>query len=221
MRLNKFLASYTHLSRRKADEAILEDRILLNGTVATIGQVVSEDDVVSLDGKIVKTETSKVTVLLNKPEGYVCSRKGQGSPTIYDLLPEKFQPLNIAGRLDKDSSGLVILTNDGDLLFKLTHPSQNKQKIYLVTLDKPLSSAEFKQLKKGVDIGDDRPSSFEVTKLDQALTYQVRLSEGRNRQIRRSFEAIGYDVIELHRIQIAGFKLGAVKSKSFTLIKPE
>ena len=90
-----------------------------------------------------------------------------------------------------------------------------------MTLDKPLTTSDFKQIKKGVDIGDDRPSSFEVTKLSQALTYQVRLSEGRNRQIRRTFDAIGYDVIELHRIQIAGFKIGAIKSKSYTIIKPE
>lgn len=138
MRINKYLALATGISRRAADAALGEFRVGINGKTAKIGTEVTESDVVTLDGRILSLPISKVTIMLNKPAGYVVSRDGQGSDTIYDLLPVEHDRLKPVGRLDKDSSGLLLLTNDGDLANQLTHPSYQKRKIYEITLDKPL-----------------------------------------------------------------------------------
>jgi len=222
MRLNKFLSSHTDLSRRGADSAIQNGRVTLNGQTAELGVKLTDDDVVALDGQnIVATTQKPVTLLLNKPVGYVCSKDGQGSPTVYDLIPEKHHNLNIAGRLDKDSSGLVVMTSDGDLLNELTHPSNNKEKVYEVTVDRELTESELSKLIKGVDIGDERPSKFKsIKKLQrhhsstsnpQSSTYEVVLTEGRNRQIRRSFESLGASVIKLARNSIDHYNLNSLK----------
>ncbi len=142
--------------------------------------------------------------------GYVCSRDGQGSPSVYQLVPEQYQHYQIAGRLDKDSSGLLIFTPDGNLLNKLTHPSFNKQKVYLVELNKPLDNRDLDQLQNGVDIGDARPSKLIIQPVknhNSNKTYQITLTEGRNRQIRRSFAALGYSVIKLHCTKIGHYRL--------------
>lgn len=219
MRLNKFLADNTNLSRRKADNAIENGRVKVGGVVAALGTTVEEKDTVHLDGELVMPTKSKVTtVLLNKPVGYVCSRNGQGSPTIYELLPKMYDNLNIAGRLDKDSSGLVLLTNDGILLNELTHPSNNKEKIYTVRLDKLIEPSDRSKLLKGVDIGDERPSKFKrLNKISDAF-YEIVLEEGRNRQIRRTFEALGFTVKSLHREQLGQYKLEKLKPKEYIII---
>lgn len=220
MRLNKFLADNTELSRRKADTAIENGRAKVNETVAVLGTVVAAGDKVFLDGKPVESTNTgnKVTILLNKPVGYVCSKNGQGNPTVYEFLPDDYQGLNIAGRLDKDSSGLVVLTNDGKLLNELTHPSNNKEKIYEVTLERELTPDDMSKLIKGVDIGDNRPSKFKNIKKISENTYEVVLEEGRNRQIRRSFEAINYKVSQLHREQLGQYHLGKLKDKEMIII---
>jgi 23S rRNA pseudouridine2605 synthase len=220
MRLNKFLAENTELSRRKADNAIENGRVKINGTVATLGQAVNEVDAVSLDGNLVAVKQTKesVTLLLHKPIGYVCSKNGQGSKTVYDLLPEEYKQLNIAGRLDKDSSGLVLLTNDGTLLNEVTHPSSKKEKIYEVIIDKEIDSAHRKLLLNGTDIGDERPSKFKFLKKISGTTYEVVIEEGRNRQIRRTFEALDYKIIKLHREQIGKYKLEKLKPKEYIII---
>ena len=208
MRLNKFLGKNTILSRRKADTAISNGRVKVNGKVAKLGVDISSGDTVTLDGKIVDIiETELLTILLNKPVGYVCSKDGQGSKTVYDLLPAKYRNLNIAGRLDKDSSGLVVLTNNGNLLNELTHPSKNKQKIYEVTLDKSLRPEELTMLTTGVNIGDNRLSRFKSINEISSKKYEVILEEGRNRQIRRTFEALRYKVTLLQRTEMGNFKL--------------
>lgn len=219
MRLNKFLAENTDLSRRKADSAIESGRVEVNNEIAVLGTMVGAEDSVILDGKvIVGLDKESLTILINKPVGYVCSKDGQGAKTIYDLLPEKYASLNIAGRLDKDSSGLVILTNDGKLLNELTHPSNNKEKVYEVTTDKELSENELDMLVRGVDIGDERPSKFKkITALD-SKKYIVTLEEGRNRQIRRSFEAIGYKANILHRIKHGSYVIETLAPKQFKII---
>lgn len=220
MRLNKYLADNTDLSRRKADSAIENGRIKINGAVAELGTIVQPGDTVLLDGAYVGSHKSdkKVTILLNKPVGYVCSKNGQGSPTIYELIDDEYKDLNIAGRLDKDSSGLVVLTSDGKLLQELTHPSNNKEKIYRVTLDRELTPDERTKLIKGVDIGDDRPSRFKNIKKIDGLAYEVVLEEGRNRQIRRSFEAINYQVTQLHREQLGRYRLGKLQEKEILIL---
>ena len=208
MRLNKFLGKNTILSRRKADTAISNGRVKVNGKVAKLGVDISSGDTVTLDGKIVDIiETELLTILLNKPVGYVCSKDGQGSKTVYDLLPAKYRNLNIAGRLDKDSSGLVVLTNNGNLLNELTHPSKNKQKIYEVTLDKSLRPEELTMLTTGVNIGDNRLSRFKSINEISSKKYEVILEEGRNSQIRKTFEALRYKVTLLQRTEMGNFKL--------------
>ena len=219
MRINKYIAENTELSRRKADEAIKNGRVKINNKTANLGDSVSINDELTIDGNIVKLKDKKVvTILLNKPVGYVCSKDGQGSPTVYDLIPQQYKDLNIAGRLDKDSSGLVVMTNDGILLNELTHPSNNKEKIYEVEIDSELSASEQSQLKNGVDIGDDRPSSFKEVENIGPKTYKVVLEEGRNRQIRRSYEALGFKVTGLKRIKIGKYEIGKLKEKEITII---
>lgn len=218
MRLNKFLAQNTSLSRRKADQAIADGRVSINGTLASLGDEAQLDSVVELDNNQVQAAVPAKTVLaVNKPVGYVCSRNGQGSPSLYDLLPAKYQRLEIAGRLDKDSSGLVIMTNDGDLLHELTHPSNHKKKVYLIITDRRLTNYDLQQLRSGVDIGDERPSVMKVKETGDK-TYEIILSEGRNRQIRRSIKAINRSVIKLRRTKLANFTLGQLRESSYEVV---
>jgi pseudouridine synthase len=219
MRINKFLAMHTQLSRRGADTAVQNGRVTINGATAQAGDNVTDKSAVTLDGNLIRMQAPEcVVILLNKPIGYVCSRHGQGAPTVYDLLPKEYSGLQIAGRLDKDSSGLVLLTNDGDLLHSLTHPSNTKQKIYHVTVNGTLGPEELNDLLQGVDIGDPRPSRFKSIKPIANTTYEIALEEGRNRQIRRSFEAIGYQVLSLSRQSMGVYTLANLKEKEYTLL---
>lgn len=209
MRINRFLAQATSLSRRAADIAIANGRVRINGQPASLGSQVTISDTVTLDGAKLTVRQNLQTLLLNKPVGYVCSRAGQGSKTIYELLPPELHHLKPVGRLDKDSSGLLILTDDGDLAHQLTHPSFEKPKVYHVTLDSDLSTSDHQRItKQGVKL-DDGLSKFELEHLSVAgFMWHVTIREGRNRQIRRTFEKLGYKVVELHRIQFGTYKLG-------------
>jgi pseudouridine synthase len=226
MRINKFLALATGLSRRAADDAIDRKRVSVNGRLAAPGGQVEAGAVVTLDGKVLSLREEATTIMLNKPGGYVVSRRGQGSQTIYDLLPLEFHQLKPVGRLDKNSSGLLLLTNNGQLAQELTHPSFKKEKVYEVELNKPLDTTDKARVEKGVML-DDGLSKFrlrrvEKTSLPHSLfsvryspTYEVRISEGRNRQIRRTFAALGYKVTHLHRTQFGDFKLRDLAPGSF------
>src|SRR5665213_2596758 len=141
MRVNQFVAQATGLSRRAADRAIQEARLAINQHTAGLGDSVTSNDAVTLDNRPIMAAASLV-IMLNKPAGYVCSRAGQGSRTIYDLLPSEYHQLKPVGRLDKDSSGLLLLTNDGQLANQLAHPRYAKTKTYEVTLDKPLTKID-------------------------------------------------------------------------------
>src|SRR5436190_1625361 len=134
MRINQFIARATGMSRRAADKVIQQGRVTVNNTPVSSGQNVAETDQVHLDGKPLKIKAT-TTIVLNKPVGYVCSRDGQGSPTVYDLLPQTLHHLKPVGRLDKDSSGLLLMTNDGNLANELTHPRNQKQKVYQITIN--------------------------------------------------------------------------------------
>lgn len=219
MRLNRYIATYSNLSRRKADALIETGKVNVNRRAAHNGMDVSDDDIVVIDGRrLLPIKRESITVLLNKPEGYVCSRDGQGSPTVYDLLQNRMKHLNIAGRLDKDSSGLVVLTDDGQLLQELTHPSYNKEKRYEVALDEPLKKVDLDRIHTGVDIGDTRVSRFKVVpckRVDHPNCYLISISEGRNRQIRRTFEALRYKVLRLHRTSLGPYELGPLAEGSF------
>ncbi|HMT19140.1 MAG TPA: pseudouridine synthase [Candidatus Saccharibacteria bacterium] len=219
MRLNRYIASHSTLSRRKADELIAAGKVKVNRTTAHLGTEVQEGDTVIVDGqRLEPTKKASIVVLLHKPAGYVCSKDGQGAPTVYDLISPNLHYLNIAGRLDKDSSGLVIFTNDGTLLQALTHPSNDKEKIYHVVLAKQLEDGAIASFASGVNIGDERTSKMSVVPLNNKNTYEVSIHEGRNRQIRRSFEALGYKVEQLHRIKLGQYEIGRLAPKQYQIV---
>lgn len=210
MRLNKYIALSTGLSRRGADEAIAENRVQINGETTRQGRDITDADTVTLDGNVVSPPVNTTTIMLNKPRGYVVSRDGQGSQTVYDLLPPDLHELKPVGRLDKDSSGLLLLTNDGQLAQELTHPSHQKTKRYEITLDKPLAPLHRQMISDyGVTL-DDGPSKLQLGRLRDGddQSWEVVMSEGRNRQIRRTFAALGYDVTHLHRTGFGTYLLG-------------
>lgn len=206
MRLNKYLAQATQLSRRAADQAISQHRVQVDGQLATLGQDVPANAIVSLDNQPLQLHQHQ-TIMLHKPVGYICSRRGQGSHTIYDLLPKNLHHLNPIGRLDKDSSGLLLLTNNGDLANQLAHPRYVKTKVYLMQLDRPLTATDRTTIQQGVKLADG------ISRLDITNTtnpYRVSLHEGRNRQIRRTLATLGYKVTKLHRISFGPYQLGTL-----------
>jgi 23S rRNA pseudouridine2605 synthase len=215
MRLNKYLSLALNLSRRSADDLIAAKKVRINGEVAQLGNRVESEDKIELLGKPVKLEEAKkIYLLLNKPEGYLSSKVSQGgAPTVYELLPKEYKKanLNIAGRLDKDSCGLILLTNDGPYLNELTHPSSGKTKTYIVKLNKVLEPEDLKKLESGIQIGDSRPSKFKQVKITEGASLSVELEEGRNRQIRRTFYELGYRVIFLQRTKLGPYSLEDLK----------
>jgi 23S rRNA pseudouridine2605 synthase len=213
MRVNKFLAQATGLSRRAADTAIADGLVTVNGRQPAAGDDISPTDRVQYGGKVL-TLASTRTIMLHKPAGYVVSRHGQGSQTIYDLLPTQYHDLKPVGRLDKYSSGLLLLTNDGALAQELTHPSHQKIKTYEVKLSKDLAPLHRQMIQDyGVQL-EDGPSSFELQRLTEGddSQWQVVMREGRNRQIRRTFLALGYGVSRLHRTQFGEYRLDDLAS---------
>ena len=157
MRVNQFIAAGSSLSRRAADQAIAAGRVLVNGQTPSAGQQITSQDVVTLDGAPITPDVKPITIMLNKPRGYVVSRDGQGAQTVYDLLPLELQRLQPVGRLDKDSSGLLLMTTDGQLAQELTHPRYVKQKVYEVTLDAPLQPLHRQIIaEQGIELTDGR-----------------------------------------------------------------
>lgn len=217
MRINKFIAHATGLSRREADERVARGRVTINGQTASMGSQVTDTDAVQVDGKSIHSATTYAYIVLNKPTGYLSSRRSQGgAPTIFELLPEKYRPLKPVGRLDKDSSGLIILTDDGDFAFRMTHPSFHKVKVYEVALDKPLEPLHQQMISDfGIQL-EDGTSKFHVEKLNDE-EYTVTMHEGRNRQIRRTFAALGYTVTKLHRTQFGNYSLENIDVGSFAI----
>lgn len=221
IRLNKFLAEQLGLSRRQADDAIAAGRVRIGKKPAVLGSRISADEEVFFDNKLVTREVHYVYLGLNKPVGYVCSRRRQGdTPTIYELLPARYQNLKTVGRLDQDSSGLILLTNDGDFAFQMTHPKFNKTKLYEVTLDTALAPLHQQMIADyGVEIGDG-VSKVGLAKMDEDRKHWlVTLHEGRNRQIRRTFAALGYTVKRLHRIQFGPYQLANLPSGKFVEVE--
>lgn len=205
MRINKFVARATGMSRRAADQAIAEGRVMMNGRAVSPGADPGQADVVTLDGEPLALPAGTTTIMLDKPVGYVSSRKGQGSPTVYDLLPAELRHLKPVGRLDKDSSGLLLLTSDGDLANQLTHPRYLKEKTYEIKLDRPLASEDKAKVEQGVKL-EDGPSRLQIKNLN-GESFTVTMTEGRNRQIRRTFGELGYTVTGLRRTQFGPYHL--------------
>jgi 23S rRNA pseudouridine2605 synthase len=217
-RLNKHLALYLGISRREADNLIASGKVLINGQIAKLGARFNDDDKITVDGKDVAGDVSFQYIAINKPVGYVCSRAHQGdSPTIYDLLPESLRHLKTVGRLDRDSSGLILLTNDGDFTFQMTHPSFNKTKVYQASLDRDLEPLHQQMISDyGVDLDDGKSKLILERASDKnRRDWIVTMHEGRNRQIRRTFSALGYTVTKLHRTNFGNYALGDIKPREF------
>src|SRR5690554_3427399 len=216
-RLNKYLALQLGISRREADEFIEKGKVTINGEVATLGDRFNEGDTVLVNGEQVHQQQKLQYIMLHKPVGYVSSRKRQGdNPTIYELLPKELHHLKPVGRLDKDSSGLLILTNDGDFAHRMTHPSFHKTKTYEITLDTPLEPLHQQMIQNpGVQL-EDGTSQLHLEKLgEDRTTWRVSMHEGRNRQIRRTFASLGYGVTGLHRTHLGSFSLLATVSGQY------
>ena len=223
MRLNKFIAHATGISRREADELIRTGNVVVNGKAADLGcDVNPDDDTVTVNNQLVKLPTEHTTIMLNKPVGYVCSRNAQarGVKTIYELLPDQYKALKTVGRLDKDSTGLILLTDDGDLAHQLTHPSFAKTKEYIVELDHALAPLHQQMISDfGINL-DDGPSQLLLERLnDERTKFNITMHEGRNRQIRRTFAALGYQVKSLHRTTFGPYTLGDLASGKWSALQ--
>ncbi len=225
VRLNKFLAERLGVSRREADDLIAAGKVFVDDKPAILGARLDKNSKVCYNKKIIPFETDYLYLAFNKPVGYVCSRRAQGdAPTLYELLPKDYQKLKTVGRLDKDSSGLILLTNDGDFAYQMTHPKFHKEKVYEVTLDRPLEPLHQQMISDYGIMLDDGPSKFTVVALvagpAERTHFTVILTEGRNRQIRRTFAALGYRVTALHRTQFGKYQLSGLKPGKYVTIKP-
>jgi 23S rRNA pseudouridine2605 synthase len=216
-RLQKVIATAGITSRRHAEKLITEGRVSVNNVVVNkLGEKADgEKDIIRIDGKIISVERNKLYIALNKPAGFVTTlHDPQNRPTVVDLLsdvPERVYPV---GRLDYDSRGLLLLTNDGDFAQKIQHPRFQKPKVYKVKIQGRLSKEQLKQLGKGIKADDDvfKPENLRVEKFnDKSCWLRLTLREGKNRIIRRGFEAIGYRVAHLVREAIGDLMLDGLK----------
>ncbi|HUD11850.1 MAG TPA: pseudouridine synthase [Candidatus Saccharimonadia bacterium] len=214
MRINQFVAQATGLSRRSADAAIADGRVTVWDRPAVLGTEVTPSADIRLDGNPLRIPNAFRYIMLNKPPGYISSRAQQGkNPTLYALLPAEYQSLRITGRLDRDSSGLVILTDDGDFIQRHTHPSYGKQKVYEVTLNRTLTTDDHSRLEAGIVLDDGISRVNIMSRLGRTVT--LGLGEGRNRQIRRTFDALGLEVERLHRTAMGPYQLGQLQPGSW------
>lgn len=213
MRLQKFLAHAGIASRRTAEDIIKQGRVTLNGTTVTdMGIKVSDTDVVQVDGKLIENEEEKIYIMLNKPIGYVSTANDQfGRPTVLDLVKDTNKRLYPVGRLDYDTSGLILLTNDGDFTYQLTHPKHQIDKVYEAVISGIPSADEQELFEAGLEIEDYTTSQAKIVikelKGSNALVH-ITIHEGRNRQVRKMCDAINHKVISLRRISIGSLKLG-------------
>lgn len=220
MRINKYLAQSTGISRRMADKAVAAGRVTINDVPAQAGSAATETDAVKLDGRTLTPVVETVTVMFHKPVGCVVSREGQGSLTIYDLLPVEYRLLKPIGRLDKNSSGLLLLTNDGQLANELTHPRYAKTKIYEVTLGKPLEPLHRQMINDhGINL-EDGNSQLSLERLIEGddTRWRITMQEGRNRQIRRTFASLNYHVATLHRTNFGSYTLGDLQPRQTLIV---
>ena len=211
MRINKFVASSGICSRRKADELILKGKIKINGKVINeLGIDVKESDRVEYNNRVLSINEEKIYLMLNKPIGYITTVKEQfDRKCVMDLIHESIRVFRI-GRLDKDTEGMLLLTNDGDFTNKLTHPSHEIQKKYVVYTDTIIKNEMLEKLKNGVDIGGNITKKAEVKLLDKN-NIEITISEGKNRQIRKMCENTNIHLISLKRVSIGSLTLDGLK----------
>lgn len=218
-RLNKHLALQLGISRREADNYIDQKRVAINGHLATLGARFIDGDKITVDNKEITNSTAFQCIAFNKPVGYVCSRRQQDeNPTIYDLIPESYHHLKTVGRLDRESSGLILLSNDGDFTFRMTHPSFYKVKIYNVRLESSLAPLHQQMISDyGVTL-EDGVSKLQLERMNDEndrRNWIVTMHEGRNRQIRRTFGALGYTVTKIHRTNFGNYTIDGIAPGKF------
>ena len=220
MRINKYLARSTGISRRMADRTVAANRVTINNQPATAGSDVTDADIVMLDDRTITPTVKTVTIMFHKPVGCVVSREGQGSLTVYDLLPDEYRLLKPIGRLDKNTSGLLLFTNDGTLANELTHPRYAKTKIYEVTLGKALAPLHRQMINDhGINL-EDGVSQLTLERMTDGddTHWRITMQEGRNRQIRRTFAALSYHVAALHRTNFGNYILGELQPRQIQIV---
>lgn len=208
-RINKFLTDAGYCSRREADRYVEQGRVMVNGRRAVIGQTVSDEDRVEVDGKLVGQKKKKrIYIMLNKPVGVTCTTDPKDRTNIADYIghTERIFPV---GRLDKDSEGLIILTNDGDIVNKILRAGNNNPKEYIVTVDKPITDSFLRQMASGVHILGVKTKPCKIERKSD-MVFVLQLTQGLNRQIRRMCEALGYCVIKLKRVRVMNLTLGTL-----------
>lgn len=221
MRLNQYISHCGIASRRRADVLIEEGRVKVNGrSVRTLGvQVDPSRDVVMVAGVRCVLAPDHVYIALNKPTGYVCTHaRYSGEHSVFELLPRQYQPFKIAGRLDKDSEGLTLLSDDGDFVYQLTHPKFRHEKEYLVELHRTVSQDDVSRLRRGVRMMEG-VAKFDTISLVRERTYSVVIHQGWKRQIRRMFETLGYPVERLTRVRVSKLQLADLPSGQFRQIE--
>lgn len=217
IRLQKFISNCGYTSRRKAEELIKEGKVKVNNeTIYTLGTKINADnDVVSINGKIIKNINNKIYIKLNKPTGYITTVKDQfNRPCVIDLINVKDRIYPI-GRLDYNTNGLLLLTNDGNLTYKLTHPKYKVYKTYIAKISGEIKLKDIEKLRLGVDIGNyvTAPSKVKLLNSNNNKSIiEISIHEGKNRQIRRMFDSLGYKVLKLERISFGDIKLDNLKS---------
>ncbi len=226
MRLQKYLAEAGVASRRKSEELILKGRVAVNGRIVTeLGTKVTESDSVKVDGKTVKPEARKVYIMLNKPAGYVTTAKDQfDRKTVLDLIEGVEERIYPIGRLDYDTSGLLLLTNDGELANRLMHPKHETDKVYHVKIEGRIDEEDIQAFKRGVRLDDGVTSPAKIKTLDiyeKNSMVEVTVHEGRNRQVRRMLEALNHDVLKLKLVSLGPLKLEGLEEGSWRYLTPE
>lgn len=210
IRLNKYISESGFCSRREADKLIENGRVTINGVKALMGTKVAKGDVVKVDGKSIGKVDELVYIALNKPVGITCTTEHKIKGNIVDFVKHKKRIFPI-GRLDKDSQGLILLTNDGDIVNKILRAGNNHEKEYIVSVNKPITDEFINKMSKGVKIlGQVTKKCF--VKREGTNTFRIILTQGLNRQIRRMCETLGYEVIKLKRIRIMNIDLGDLKT---------
>jgi 23S rRNA pseudouridine2604 synthase len=208
MRINKLLSNYGICSRKEANRLIEEGRVIVNGQQSVPGQWVEEEDHILVDNEPVKPKR-KIYIALNKPVGITCTSAKEVEDNIISFMnyPEYIFPV---GRLDKESQGLILMTNDGDLANKILESENEHEKEYIVTLDKPYDDEFMRRMSRGVNIGDTITRTCKVSRINED-TFRIILTQGLNRQIRRMSKAFGYEVIRLERIRIVNIKVDDIE----------
>ena len=225
-RLQKVISDNGYTSRRKAEELIKQGKVLVNGEVATIGQKVDNNDEIIIDGVVLNKDIdSKVYYLLNKPRGVVTTASDEkGRKTVVDII-ETDKRIYPVGRLDYDTTGCLLLTNDGELTNKLTHPSNNIDKVYVAKIKGIITGIDINKLKNGVKIDNYKTSKCRVKlksydKKTQTSMVELTIHEGHNHQVKKMFEAVGYDVVKLTRTRFAFLDVKNLKSGEYRMLLP-